>query len=217
MTREELKSYIANCVLMGDVVKDGTDLHRYNFLASFEMEQFALSVAGSVCVDDMYFKVMDDKIVLTYCASRCPVYDLGDLVDEIGPFAFAGTPFVKVVQGGQGERLASSMIVRLAKVLKLPIKVKPRCHGGVLKIDESAFEGCKRLEWVEFLNCIEVGRWAFCGCKRLYHVSLPNRKDVGRGAFLDCERLSSAFIGKLYWGHLVKITKHKVTSREEIL
>lgn len=59
---------------------------------------------------------------------------------------------------------------------------------GVVKIGESAFEGCSRLESVILPTTLKsIGFSAFCGCSKLTNVKIPDSvTTIGACAFMTC-------------------------------
>lgn len=79
--------------------------------------------------------------------------------------------------------------------------------ASVEKIDDNAFQGCKKLAKVTFENAIYIGKSAFqttgasesvstSSVTSLTEVTLPKVKYIGQGAFLDCVKLTSVDLPK---------------------
>ncbi len=69
--------------------------------------------------------------------------------------------------------------------------------GHIKSIGESAFEGCKNLSSVSFLNRdvnIPIGNKAFKGCVKLTKIALPISSSIGTSAFESCTALTSVDI-----------------------
>ena len=69
--------------------------------------------------------------------------------------------------------------------------------GHIKSIGDSAFEGCKNLTSVSFLNRdvdIPIGSSAFKGCTKLNKIALPISSSIGASAFESCTALTSVDI-----------------------
>ena len=67
---------------------------------------------------------------------------------------------------------------------------------SVIKINDSAFEGCKKLSKITIPNSVlEIGRNAFKGCISLRNLVIPNSiTQIKDSAFEGCEKLSKITI-----------------------
>ena len=71
--------------------------------------------------------------------------------------------------------------------------------GHIKSIGDSAFEGCKNLTSVSFLNRevdMTIGNKAFRGCTKLTKIALPAAKSIGAYAFESCAALISVDINE---------------------
>ena len=68
----------------------------------------------------------------------------------------------------------------------------------VTEIDDSAFEGCISLKYIEFdqnIKSLKIGKNAFKGCSSLTEVVLPkNTTIIGEGAFRNCKNLDTILL-----------------------
>jgi len=66
-------------------------------------------------------------------------------------------------------------------------------HKDCKYIDESAFEGCKKLKSVSLPEgLIEIGGFAFANCKSLEHIEIPsNISVINISTFSYCKKLKS--------------------------
>lgn len=75
------------------------------------------------------------------------------------------------------------------------------CPDSVKTIEDSAFNGCKSLEFVTFPDCLSViDSSAFAGCSSLKSVTFPDDivMYLGEGAFRDCISLGAVTLPKSY-------------------
>ncbi len=79
-----------------------------------------------------------------------------------------------------------------------------------------AFQGCTKLETVEFENVVSVGVQTFRGCSKLTNVIIPNAEDIAMQAFQECVSLKVAeFESKVK--SLGDYVLYKCTGLEKIL
>ena len=65
------------------------------------------------------------------------------------------------------------------------------CHDGVIKIEEYAFCGCRRLKRVIMKDVEKVEEGAFGGCKALEYVECDKLEIIGEDAFSSCRSIAN--------------------------
>ena len=178
MTHGELRDYIQNAILMGQLVNvDSLQDLRETFL---NME-FISSFNGSAEYNGMYFKInKNNKIVLTLCRNDYECLDLWDAIDIIGVEAFFGNDTVK-------ELMAKSVT---------EIETRAFAHSSISyvdmnslrKIHTSAFERSELIE-IQAPNLITVQDYCFWGCEKLVTIDAPKLRCANENVFTHCQSL----------------------------
>ena len=206
MDREELLSFINNAILLGEVesgeildtfVENGdgdllTSSWQYLFYNNFpeKLDFIRSQIEGSVCFDGMYFKVIDNKIILTLCTSEYESMDLYDVVDEIAPYAFAYNACVKsitalsVKQIGQYaffhsaiEKINFPNVIKIAKLAFSRTRIEEADFPNAEEIEEKAFYNCFNLKRFNapklkvLLNILEYTPWEYLSAKSVVSVA----------------------------------------------
>ena len=183
MDREELLSFINNAILLGEVEsgeildnleesEDGGNCcssWQYRFYRNFfeELSFIRSQIEGSVCFDNMYFKVIDNKIILMLCTSEYESIDLYDVVDEIAPYAFAYNSYVKSITALSVKQIGKRAFFHSA--------IEKINFPNVIKISKEAFSSTIIKE-VDFPNAEEIEEDVFYNCAYLKRFNAPKLK-----------------------------------------
>ncbi|MCM1223343.1 MAG: leucine-rich repeat domain-containing protein [Lachnospiraceae bacterium] len=73
--------------------------------------------------------------------------------------------------------------------------VSVKIGDGITAVDGNAFDGCEKLESVEFATSVKSIACAFISCKKLRNLKMPDGlKFIGHWAFNNCENLENIVI-----------------------
>lgn len=136
------------------------------------------------------------------------VFDSG--VTIIPPNCFTDSPLLKRVRlsgyekeickeafyesGIHGVFVTNAMVINTRAFAYTEISHLTLCY--VRFIEESAFEGCRKLESIKLADGLEyIGHKAFAKCAKLTEVRIPsNCKEIGKEAFAKCRRLMRVYV-----------------------
>ena len=197
MTREELKQYIDNCNLSGNLVNENSEiyktLHEYGI---GEIRWLLANLLGSVYIDGLYVKMdSHNNIHLVYYDGEYETLDLGDCIDIINAHAF--TPRALLVVESPSERM-QLMSVSGSSVTSIGIgafqssSVKEVNFPNVREIGYRCFKE-SRVEHISFNKLTAISMESF---QHSSLISFEGKKvsSVSRGAFESCHNLTHVYL-----------------------
>jgi hypothetical protein len=222
MTREELNTYIDNCILLGNVITKESKI--YKLLSKREYSRRVWdNLLDSVYLDGMYLKRdVENNIHLVYYDGEYEVLDLGDCIDIIDEYAFAVTLIVLSAWDTKEYHPKRKKLVSISGISVSSIghfafvksSVRLIDFPNVKRIGECCFKD-SNVEEVFFNNLEDVPNKAFGGssirrfygekvrgvnglafaaCTKLEYVYIPNAEYVDIRAFWKCNNLCNANI-----------------------
>ena len=111
-------------------------------------------------------------------------------------FVISGGTLEKYIGESQKVRIPTNVRAIGRDAFKATMVVSVHIPDGVIKIGESAFDGCSMLTYVNLPDAVtEIGESAFSGCSMLADINIPNTvTEIGWGAFRGCSSLKSLSI-----------------------
>ena len=178
MTREELKQYIDNCILLGNLVNENSEIYKTLHEYSQDYTPLLANLLGSVYIDGLYVKRdQNNKMHLVYYDGEYETLELGDCIDAIDIFAFTPHRMFDTNYETHEYHPERMNLVSVSGSSVTSIKTLAFINSSL-----KSFEG-------KNVKCIS--RCAFASCHNLTHVYLPsvlatNIQDI---AFYGCWNL----------------------------
>jgi len=196
MTRAELTQYINNCILLGNIITEESDIYQ-SILNSFK-GHLIFNILGAVNVDGIYVKLDEDnKTHLVYYTREDEGVDLSNLIDIIDEDAFAWNKTVRSISGksvtkiGTGafyhsfvEKINFPNVVEIGEEVFYRTGVKKVVLNKLNVVPMKAFA---ESDIVSFRgdNVKVVEAEAFRSCIYLERVAFPNLITIGESAFYN--------------------------------
>ena len=205
INRNELQSYIENCLLIGKVCTEKDILYAYEKNGSwnpgYEINSHFELFVGSVEIDGMYFKMSNDNIILTLCLSDYKKINLGDAVDIIGPLAFAWNRKIYKLIAPAVQSIACNCFnncsIAYAEFKSLTNMDKCAFNLSSIRkikipkleiIDSCVFSDCMHLESVNAPKVTRICSYAFSG-SAIRKITTEELVFIGENAFFLCDNL----------------------------
>ena len=177
MTREELKQYIDNCILLGNLVNENSEIYKTIHDNSVKLCKSLLkNLLGSVYIDGLYVKIdQEGYIHLVYYDGEYETLDLGDCIDIIDTNAFTPTILVYIAGSLFGPHEVKEYHWKRRNLVSVS-------GSSVIYIDDGAFQA-SHVKEVNFPNVAKIGYQCFKEAK-VEHISFNKITDIPRQSFL---------------------------------
>ena len=223
MTREELKHYIDNCILVGDIVNENSEIYKTLLDYSQDYTPLLANLLGSVYIDGLYVKRdQNNKMHLVYYDGEYETLELGDCIDAIDIFAFTPHRMFDtnyetheyhpermnlVSVSGSSVTSIKTLAFQSSSVKEVNFpnvrEIGYRCFDDS-RVEHTVFNELESIPTLAFINSSLksfegknvkcVSRCAFESCHNLTQVYLPLAELIEESAFLDCNNLRKANI-----------------------
>ena len=224
MTREELKQYIDNCNLLGNLVNENSEIYKTIHDNSVKLCKSLLkNLLGSVYIDGLYVKIdQEGYIHLVYYDGEYETLELGDCIDAIDIFAFTPHRMFDtnyetheyhwkrrnlVSVSGSSVTSIKTLAFQSSSVKEVNFpnvrEIGYRCFDDS-RVEHTVFNELESIPTLAFINSSLksfegknvkcVSRGAFASCHNLTQVYLPLAEFIEESAFLDCNNLQKANI-----------------------
>jgi len=205
MNREELNQYIDNCILLGEVVTENSDIYTIVGMFNFGQKYYLKQILDSVYIDGLYLKRdKKNKIHLVFYDGDYESLDLGDCIDYIDARAFKpyrirlpiiGRKEYHFRERNKLSHISGKSVISVDVCAFADSYIEKVDFPNVRKICDDSFEDTIYLESASFNHLKSVPERAF------YHSSLEsfegkNVLDVGKSAFQGCTKLKFVSLPK---------------------
>ena len=187
MSHDELKAYILNATLLGNVITS-TDSISINFSREAVCRYLKRELIGCIYIDGCYIK-LDDKgcIKLVYYDGDEGGMDFGDTIDIIGGFSFYLNETVREVSGSKVRTIGPfGFMGSTIEAVDFP-NLYSLCPASFANTD---------LTEVSFPELSSISRGAFYQCHKLRRVNAPKCLLIKDLAFSGCDSLDEVIYSK---------------------